>query len=634
MFFDYLKIFSAFLFLFFLPGFSILYLILRQKVKISPLEHFVFSVGISLALINFLLLFLNKIGVSLNSSNIFNATFLLIVLPFVISTFFSWHLSALFKKKKDPVLENIPDKTPSYLQLKKKQFFTAIVLICVSFFITTIFLREDIVPNNTDLGHHMYWVKLIVEEESIPEYSTSDVIVGEHLPFAALAKITGISILSAFPVILLASINFISFLVLYLLTLRIFKKQFIAWLVFLFSGVFYVALEPFGKFASGGVVGNVLGNLFILLILLALYLAFTKKRSELLALAVFLSGSLFYIHHLSAFLLFFILMAFGLIYLGINFKNLGKIIKKWSKLIFTPLSLLVIGFFIFNVGWVYLPHYISEQAVTSVVKNPLKESHQGVSLASFISSIGEWRVFLGMLGLVFFSIISFKSKKYKKYSFSLLFGWILILCFLSFFPQLFLVDLPSRRVVNYLIPPLSLMAGYFTVIFFKNLKNKLEPNLFLIILAAFTLAISLNGFSSSFKLFLSENQFEDAVQLYHASQYLEEKTSREDVILKDHANLKADTWIKFFFLRGYDYVLVRTFDYKYEDPTNERETCTRDMIIAPDSAEGKKCYQETGTNYLILRKDIDNFFFEFSDNFSKIYSNDSIVIFKRTSDNP
>ena len=324
MFIDYLKIFISFFFLFFLPGFSILYLILRPRMKISPVEYLIFSVGISLALINLLVLILNKFEVALNASNIFNAVLLLIVLPLVASTFPSWQLSSSQKKSSSQPAKKLLEKLPSYLQLTKNQLLIATTLIFISFFVTTNFLARDIVPNNTDLGHHMYWVKLIDQEEQLPNYDTSDVIVGEHIPFAVITKLTGISVLSAFPVIFLSLINFLSLLAIYALALRIFKNQNIAWSVFLFVGVFYAVANPLSKFVSGGVVGNVLGNLFIPLILLAVYLALANKKNAILALAIFLFGSLFYLHHLSAFLLLFILTAFILIYLGTILNVLQK----------------------------------------------------------------------------------------------------------------------------------------------------------------------------------------------------------------------------------------------------------------------------------------------------------------------
>ena len=301
----------------------------------------------------------------------------------------------------------------------------------------------------------------------------------------------------------------------------------------------------------------------------------------------------------------------------------------WLKLTLTPLPLIATGLFIATISWIYTPHYLSNKAVNSVLQAPLKDTHQGVSLTGFISSMGEWRIILGVLGLAIFIFLSIKNKRFKKYSFALLSGWTLILFALSFFPQFFLVDLPSKRVANYLIFPISIAAGYCLIVLLNKLKSNLNRHLFLTILLAFVIALSLNGLGNSLKYFTHENQFSDTIQLYHASQYLDEKTIAEDTILKDHANLKADTWIKVFLLRGYNYILARTFNYKYEDPTKNRETCTRDMIIAPDSSRGKECYQETGTDYLILQKDIDNFFFDLSDNFSKIYSNDVAVIYKK-----
>ena len=97
--FDFLKLFLSFIFLFFLPGFSILYLILRVKARISSLEFFVLSVGTSIVAINSGVLFLDRLNIALNSSNLITAIFLLITLPLVVSTFPSLKVNPAKKEK-------------------------------------------------------------------------------------------------------------------------------------------------------------------------------------------------------------------------------------------------------------------------------------------------------------------------------------------------------------------------------------------------------------------------------------------------------------------------------------------------------------------------------------------------------
>jgi hypothetical protein len=102
-----------------------------------------------------------------------------------------------------------------------------------------------------------------------------------------------------------------------------------------------------------------------------------------------------------------------------------------------------------------------------------------------------------------------------------------------------------------------------------------------------------------------------------------------DVVLKDHIYLSGDTWMKLFFMKDYKYPLSRSYLRRYEDIAKDRETCTRDMVAIPDDEIGKKCFAETGVTYIVLKKGYDTAQFEKSENFEKIYSSDSVVIYHR-----
>ncbi|MBD3300209.1 MAG: hypothetical protein GF347_02550 [Candidatus Moranbacteria bacterium] len=189
------------------------------------------------------------------------------------------------------------------------------------------------------------------------------------------------------------------------------------------------------------------------------------------------------------------------------------------------------------------------------------------------------------------------------------------------------IDLPSRRVVNYLVVPFSILSAYFIFYLFYYIQKKINKNLAIGLILSISIAVFINGYADSITYFTIDNQYQESVNLYHAARYLRENTRSSDKILKDHANLKADSFLKYFFQRGYDYVLSRTFDYKYEQ--NKREQCTYLMATQPDTEQGKKCYSKTDTRYVILKKDEDNLFFDFSENFNKIYDSDAVVIYMR-----
>jgi hypothetical protein len=529
-------------------------------------------------------------------------------------------LKAVTKKKSQ-------NKINDSLNAKSQPFIVPAVFIFLSFLITTRFLAKDIVPNNTDLGHHIYWSRMITEKESLPEYNTGgEVVVGEHIVFAALSKITGVSLLSFFPVFVLSLANFLSFMAVYCLSLRIFKSQKSAWAAFFILGVLYAIPEPFGKFVSGGVVGNVWGNFLIPLVLLSLLLAHSKKSAGFLAAGIFLSFGLAFIHHLSTLVLILVITGTLLVQLFFSFLDRRPFFTPWRKLLLNPLPLIMLVLAVIFVFGVYIPDYLGKEVVAGVAQAPIKDTHQGVSLKSFILSLGEWRVLLGVSGLGLFIFRKKRKKQYADFPTALALGGIGILGVLCFFPELIKIDLPSRRVVNYLAAPLAAFAGYFVVFSFNQFRSKLSPQVFTVISAVFLTALTLNGLGSSLKNFQADYHFPETVQVYRASEYLASRTTKDDLILKDHTNLAADTWIKFFFLRGYDYLLSRTFDYKYEQ-SRSREQCTFLMATVPESTEGKNCFSQTGVRFLFLKNGVDNFFFNASPNFSRIYESPEAVIY-------
>lgn len=636
MFIEYIKFFTTFAAVFFLPGFSLLYLF-RRSLKLTTIEYLVLSAGVSISVVNLVILALNKLGWPFTAGNLANALFLAAALPFVFSTFPSWKTFLPDKKsaKEDDKTETEPESTTkdfSVIPMNKAAFVSGLVLLAILFLVVTRFLATDIVPNNTDLGHHMYWAEIMRTEQKIPNYDTDEVIVGEHIPFMVVAAITKISLLSAFPVIMLFFFNVLGIMAIYALALRIFRSHFIAWTSLAFTGVLYAISAPMGKFVVGGVVGNIFGNLFIPLIILTFLLSISNKKSEMLCLSIFLLQGIFYIHHLSTFLLVFIIAGSLLIYgvANIERKSFREKAGNLLKTALSPLPLLAVALFLFTLGYVYIPSYISEDSVTTVAQAPTKDTHLGISLNSFIASTGDWRAALGLMGLIIYVYAASKNRSFSRAGTAAMLSWTLVLLLLGFYPQAFMVDLPSRRVANYLVVPLSILAAYSLALILKTMRSGIERRLASAVMLTLGLSLFLNGYADSLSYYVPQSQAKSAVQVYHASAYLAEKTTEEDIILKDHANITADSWIKFFFLRGYNYLLTRTFDYKYLDPDNSgRETCTREMTIAPDSREGLSCYQKTKTGYVFLKKDYDNFLFDASDNFGKIYENDFIVIYKR-----
>jgi hypothetical protein len=203
---------------------------------------------------------------------------------------------------------------------------------------------------------------------------------------------------------------------------------------------------------------------------------------------------------------------------------------------------------------------------------------------------------------------------------------------MSVFPNWLKIDIPSGRIANYLTYPSALLSaiGIFFLIqpVVKKTPKKLAFVFFFLIIS--TGFISGSADVSEFYPANNNQESQMYIETFKASRWLEEKTSEEEVILKDHVYLPADSWVKVFLMRGYEKPLSRALLKRYDDPVKDRETCTRDMIAVPDSEIGKKCFEETSTEYIIMRNGYDTRQFENSENFSKIYASEHVVIFQRS----
>ena len=126
-------------------------------------------------------------------------------------------------------------------------------------------------------------------------------------------------------------------LAIFVLARQIFQKHpqgsNIAILALFLAGPLFALASPQAKFVSGGVIGNTLGNFFIPIILLLLLKALEQRKSVFLSLALFLSLTLVYTHHLSTFVFLFSLISTFLIFFLFNLKKIPAYLKNWLRLI-------------------------------------------------------------------------------------------------------------------------------------------------------------------------------------------------------------------------------------------------------------------------------------------------------------
>lgn len=209
----------------FIPGYFLLLAIFGKSKILSDLEKFILSFGISIIVVDIILILLDKFKISINANSVLFSLTIFILLCY-----------AVFLIRKEKPVEN-----PSDSKFSKKQTFLIISIILFSILIRAFFLSYTIAPTGTDLGHHMYWTKKIMTTGKIPNYEKIDIlqkdgnyllsepsaiddfIIGEHLVFASVGLISKNDVASFFPSIILFLINIMGMLSLFVLAEKLFS---------------------------------------------------------------------------------------------------------------------------------------------------------------------------------------------------------------------------------------------------------------------------------------------------------------------------------------------------------------------------------------------------------------------------
>jgi hypothetical protein len=624
----------------FIPGYFLI-LATRLYKEFSWLELFVIIFGSSVVVVDFLVILLGKTPLRITSASVWGAIILFSAACYAI--YF------LRNKKYGPV----PAQEKNSDELPHKSAFLVILLIFLTIFIKTIYFKDTIFPTTTDLGHHMYWSKTIAVTGNLPQYEKADIgsqltiekpepiadfIIGEHLIFAAIALISGNEFISAFPALVLFLIQIMSVLAIFILARSVFKKagkygDAIAIIALFLIGPLFALASPQAKFVSGGVIGNTLGNLFIPLSILFYIKAFAEKKSQMLAWALFISLGLAYTHHLSMFVFIFVAFFTVVAFAALNFRTIIPEAKEWLRLFISPAVIAVLVFGIIFVFFIYMPTYLNSSAINTAVGAPSKASRAGLTLTQLKTTTGEARFVFAIAGF----ILLFFARKIGKYRQAFMLGWLGGLILMSLRPDWLFVDIPSSRIASYIVFPVAIVAASMLVhvfLFFKDRrsqsgKNYLSPIFALVIFFAFMAFIATGGFYDDAQALNTSSSTNKAIQTYAASEYLAAHSTAQDMVLKDHNYLSGDTWIKLFFMRGYNYPLSRGYFKRYEDSAT-REQCTNLMISTPSSQEAQQCFAGTQTDFIMLNPKIDSAQFNRLRNFWQIYSSDEVGIFYKS----
>lgn len=621
-----LLFFASLVFVVFLPGYFLLLAVFGKSSLLNTLERFVLSFGLSIISVDFIFFIFARTHLAITRLSALSAITLFVLVCF----------SIFWVRSHQPKNGSAPQADGAELfHFSKNQFILILILLFLTIFIKTTYLSNTVYPTATDMGHHMYWAKWMVENHTLPTYDgMPDFIIGEHIIFGIIALLSGASFFSAFPIVVLLLVNLASILTVFILVLRLTKQKNVAILTLLFLGVLYAISSPQAKFVSGGVVGNIMGNLLLPLSFYFYYRAFSFFEKDdlpgntsrtFLALAIFSTFGLFYTHHLTAFIFLFITALFLLLFLAFNFSRLRAIFTSIFQVVFSPQVLIVFALGLVFFFFVFTPTYISGSAVGTAVGEPSKDTRAGLTITNLRSSIGEARIAFGFVGML---ILAWTIRR-KSFGHILLFSWAAMILIMSTLPKLLLVNLPSSRIGNYLSYPLAILSAYTVYFVFTLSKNK-KSHFLLIISSIILLAfVFMDGLRDSAMAFKKNEDLSPIAQTFNASTYLAQNTTASDMILKDHNYITADSWIKLFLMRGYKNPLSRGYFKRYDDITKPREMCTLTMIASPATQEAQACFQETGTDFIMVNPISDSAQFKKLTNFDQIYSASQINIYYR-----
>jgi hypothetical protein len=628
----------------FVPGWVLLSLIDRRKLT-SPLEVVMLSMALSLGVAIITTIGLDVVNVPIDARS--------------LSMLYGLYLGVFVFV----IRSTLSIERHTSIPTKRTVSVSAIVIFAIIIAIKSVFFAGNAVPISTDLGHHTYWMEKIVRDGQLPTYeereiimaessqethrisdpqSISDVIVGEHSVFAILSILSGTSLISMYPMATLFVIHLTTIAAVYALARRLFAKsrwrESITVLTLLLSGVLFGLDSPQMKYVVGGVVGNTLGNMLILSGILALVIGALKRSSAFLSIFVIITFVLAYTHHLSTLLFALSLVSMAIVLTMVDFR---KIQEDIIPAVFSVpvLATFVLGFVAFFFVWT--PSYISNSAVETVVGQSQKEEHLGISIGEFLSTMGETRTAVGLLGIAVLVWLVWRApdflggKRQSRLAFSVVVGWVFPLLLLVFFPFVVGIDLPTVRTANYTIFPLVITASVlFVWVLSGIIRLPYRRNwLGVLVIGVVMTMLIFDGFADNARLLGNSISTASARELHRVAEYLgKQYGDSERVVLYDHISLNGGSWMKLYFLRDYNYPFYRAHLFRYDRVDDRQEKCTLWAFSSPDSPEAEKCFDNLSIGALALDDTEAGKPFREHPEFERVYDGREISVYGRVRD--
>lgn len=576
-------------------GYLILRLIVSENL-ISSIDKIIFSTTIGFFVNLAIFVFFDALGIKIETQSL---------LPLFGITLLT---SFLVKKP-------IPKKHKPYF--KKNNFFLFFSLLVMIMLRVPAILSHPL-PYSTDLSHHIFYSRYIVEKGILPNYSRPEFVLMEHVLLSLAPVFTGVDILGVSPYIILSLVNISVSFVIYRIIFYS-TKSFLSSLIGLVISSAFFLYTPFNfTYVIGGVVGNVLGNFLIATFILSLVIFFEKKCYRVLPLVVIDLVLIINSHTVSTVILFWITITSIIFYAIFNFPLILAIISelfsrkniRWVFVSFIPLLI-----FIF-----YIPDYFTDKRATSLIdpslasKQTVKNFFTGIFGNRYLNIIPPSLYLVATAGLVIF-FLSQKKDNFPKYLFLF---WLIVPLVYTILPGVFLIHLPAHRTINYLFSPIVIAVSLFT----QSLAKKEKTIIFFSLLI---LSLIVNFDNSLYEIKNIENNKKIMEKSEEGFLFLANIIKPGENVLTEHISPGfADQAIKNY-LEFSNRVFYRTFLFRYENGDMPWDT----WKMMENPVDNLNLYVENNIKYIVVpNTDLYKNKFQETNIASNIFENDTLVIFE------
>lgn len=576
-------------------GYLILRLILLKNL-ISFIDKIIFSTTIGLFVNLAIFVLFDALGIKIEAQSLLSLFGITLLTSFLV---------------KKPIPER------HKLCVKKNNFFLFLSLLVMIVLRVPAVLSHPL-PYSTDLSHHIFYSRYIVEKGILPDYSRPEFVLMEHVLLSLAPVFTGVDILGVSPYIILSIVNILASFVIYRIIFYSTKSFLSSLTGLLISSVFFL-YTPFNlTYVIGGVVGNILGNFLIATFVLSLVIFFEKKCYRFLPLVVIDLVLIINSHTVSTVILFWITTTSIIFYAIFNFSLILATIKelfsrknvRWFFVSFMPLLV-----FIF-----YIPNYFIDERATGLIDSSLPSgqihewSLEKVFSNQYLNIIPSGMYLVTIISLIIF----FFSKKRDNFSKYLFVFWFLIPFFYTVSPGLFFIHLPADRTINYIFSPIVLAVSLFT--FYLTKKQK-KIVFFVLIILSFT-----TNFGNLYKDIIAvENNTKIMNENKEGFVFLSGVIKENENVFTDHtSSLLADQAIKNY-LDFSNFVIYKTYLFRYENGDQTWDT----WKMMEDPVDNLSLYVENSIRYVVV-PNTDSYKNKFQETniASNIFENDTLVIFE------